>query len=138
MHPLVRYAPEDRQIKLTPERLEVIREYRTKIEEEADEEKKAELEQERDQELARLTNREAATSPYTNLIGQGLLGRPVGPAHYETVDGVREVTRVHYLFPFEIVSVHLLVVLIGAAYLARAKRRKTQSPLVAGGPEVQA
>jgi NADH-quinone oxidoreductase subunit J len=32
-------------------------------------------------------------------------------------------TRVAYLFPFEIVSVHLLVVLIGAAYLARAKRR---------------
>lgn len=28
-----------------------------------------------------------------------------------------------YLFLFEIVSVHLLVVLIGAAYLARAKRR---------------
>jgi NADH-quinone oxidoreductase subunit J len=32
-------------------------------------------------------------------------------------------TRVAYLLPFEIVSVHLLVVLIGAAYLARAKRR---------------
>jgi NADH:ubiquinone oxidoreductase subunit 6 (subunit J) len=30
-----------------------------------------------------------------------------------------------YLLPFEIVSVHLLVVLIGAAYLARAKRRNT-------------
>jgi NADH-quinone oxidoreductase subunit J len=30
-----------------------------------------------------------------------------------------------YLLPFEIVSVHLLVVLVGAAYLARAKRRKT-------------
>lgn len=29
-----------------------------------------------------------------------------------------------YLLPFEIVSVHLLVVLIGAAYLARAKRRQ--------------
>ena len=29
-----------------------------------------------------------------------------------------------YLLPFEIVSVHLLVVLIGAAYLARAKRRR--------------
>ena len=28
-----------------------------------------------------------------------------------------------YLLPFEIVSVHLLVVLIGASYLARAKRR---------------
>ncbi len=30
-----------------------------------------------------------------------------------------------YLLPFEIVSVHLLVVLVGAAYLARAKRRTT-------------
>ena len=29
-----------------------------------------------------------------------------------------------YLLPFEIVSIHLLVVLVGAAYLARAKRRK--------------
>lgn len=35
-----------------------------------------------------------------------------------------------YLLPFEIVSVHLLVVLIGAAYLARAKRR----PKEAGNP----
>jgi len=32
--------------------------------------------------------------------------------------------RVAYLLPFEIVSVHLTVVLIGAAYLARAKRRR--------------
>jgi NADH:ubiquinone oxidoreductase subunit 6 (subunit J) len=32
-----------------------------------------------------------------------------------------------YLLPFEIVSVHLLVVLIGAAYLARAKRRKAEA-----------
>lgn len=31
-----------------------------------------------------------------------------------------------YLFPFLIVSVHLLVVLIGAAYLARARRREEQ------------
>jgi NADH:ubiquinone oxidoreductase subunit 6 (subunit J) len=30
-----------------------------------------------------------------------------------------------YLLPFEIISVHLLVVLVGAAYLARAKRRST-------------
>ena len=28
-----------------------------------------------------------------------------------------------YLLPFEIISIHLLVVLIGAAYMARAKRR---------------
>lgn len=32
-----------------------------------------------------------------------------------------------YLFPFEIVSIHLLVVLIGAAYLARAKRRISEN-----------
>ncbi|REJ87589.1 MAG: hypothetical protein DWQ34_03985 [Planctomycetota bacterium] len=31
-----------------------------------------------------------------------------------------------YLLPFEIISVHLLVVLVGAAYLARAKRRVTR------------
>jgi NADH-quinone oxidoreductase subunit J len=35
-----------------------------------------------------------------------------------------ERSRMGYLLPFEIVSVHLLVVLIGAAYLARAKRRR--------------
>lgn len=34
-----------------------------------------------------------------------------------------------YLLPFEIASVHLLVVLIGAAYLARAKRRVTPNEL---------
>jgi NADH-quinone oxidoreductase subunit J len=33
-------------------------------------------------------------------------------------------TPMAYLLPFEIVSIHLLVVLIGAAYLARAKRRR--------------
>jgi hypothetical protein len=32
--------------------------------------------------------------------------------------------KIGYLLPFEIVSVHLLVVLIGAAYLARTKKRK--------------
>jgi NADH-quinone oxidoreductase subunit J len=32
--------------------------------------------------------------------------------------------RTSYLLPFEIVSIHLLVVLIAAAYLARAKRRR--------------
>lgn len=33
-----------------------------------------------------------------------------------------------YLLPFEIISIHLLVVLIGAAYLARAKRRVAPGP----------
>jgi NADH-quinone oxidoreductase subunit J len=35
--------------------------------------------------------------------------------------------RVHYLFLFEVISVHLLVVLIGAAYLARAKRARRRT-----------
>jgi NADH-quinone oxidoreductase subunit J len=34
---------------------------------------------------------------------------------------------VHNLFVFEIISVHLLVVLIGAAYLARAKRNRKEA-----------
>jgi hypothetical protein len=36
----------------------------------------------------------------------------------------RDPAGIGYLLPFEIVSVHLLVVLIGAAYLARTKRRR--------------
>jgi NADH-quinone oxidoreductase subunit J len=60
-------------------------------------------------------------------LGLGFLGvtetAPIGD-----VTGVPEGTRiprksVAYLLPFEIISVHLLVVLVGAAYLARAKRR---------------
>lgn len=47
--------------------------------------------------------------PGVGPIGLGFLGLTDGPSSY--------------LLPFEIVSVHLLVVLIGAAYLARAKRR---------------
>jgi NADH-quinone oxidoreductase subunit J len=51
-----------------------------------------------------------AASRSSNDVGLSLLG----------------ITRAarSYLLPFEIVSVHLLVVLIGAAYLARAKRRQ--------------
>ncbi|HEX4129603.1 MAG TPA: NADH-quinone oxidoreductase subunit J [Pirellulales bacterium] len=55
-------------------------------------------------------------------LGLGLLGVRVdkldeGPAELRAgMSG--------YLLPFEIVSVHLLVVLIGAAYLARSKKRR--------------
>ena len=48
--------------------------------------------------------------PTATRIGLGLLGVPG-----DDVSG--------YLLPFEIISIHLLVVLVGAAYLARAKRR---------------
>jgi NADH:ubiquinone oxidoreductase subunit 6 (subunit J) len=71
-------------------------------------------------------------------LGESLLGvndatRPANltglPAQENPVTGelqpsVIRRTPMNYLLPFEIVSVHLLVVLIGAAYLARAKRRK--------------
>ncbi|HQX51143.1 MAG TPA: NADH-quinone oxidoreductase subunit J [Planctomycetaceae bacterium] len=43
------------------------------------------------------------------------------------LSGDGDVLSPGYLLPFEIVSVHLLVVLIGAAYLARAKRRVATS-----------
>jgi NADH-quinone oxidoreductase subunit J len=69
-------------------------------------------------------SRDPASAPYSAVIGEGFLGVPVGPPHVERPDGTPRAVRAHYLLPFEIVSVHLLVVLIGAAYLARAKRRK--------------
>lgn len=42
----------------------------------------------------------------------------------EAVGAEEGSSGVGYLLPFELASVHLLVVLIGAAYLARAKRRR--------------
>lgn len=61
------------------------------------------------------------------LIGAGLEGY-----RFDQLDEPREEMRAGmsgYLFPFIIVSVHLLVVLVGAAYLARAKRRHDAGPL---------
>ncbi len=63
-----------------------------------------------------------ANSQHTDVIGESFLGLGVGPAYKERPGG--RVQRTHYFLPFLIVSVHLLVVLIGAAYLARAKRRQ--------------
>ncbi|MGA2035287.1 MAG: NADH-quinone oxidoreductase subunit J [Thermoguttaceae bacterium] len=60
---------------------------------------------------------QVAAAPTSTALGMGLLGlrtdRPAGAAGQAPA----------YLLVFEIISVHLLVVLIGAAYLARAKRR---------------
>jgi NADH-quinone oxidoreductase subunit J len=61
------------------------------------------------------------------LLGEALLGieEATPKSQITGMAGPRpERRRVSYLLPFEIVSVHLLVVLIGAAYLARAKRRR--------------
>jgi len=73
------------------------------------------------------TEAEAALTSTAPVDQSGTTGRPLGLA----LVGVRPdalgpdgaATRPGYLLPFEIVSVHLLVVLVGAAYLARAKRR---------------
>jgi len=54
-------------------------------------------------------------------LGMGLLGARVD--QLEQPDPVLRKGMSGYLLPFEIISVHLLVVLIGSAYLARPKRR---------------
>jgi NADH:ubiquinone oxidoreductase subunit 6 (subunit J) len=64
----------------------------------------------------------AVAAPAATPIGMALLGVRVDePAAGAPAGAVRS----GYLLPFEIVSVHLLVVLVGAAYLARAKKRRT-------------
>jgi NADH-quinone oxidoreductase subunit J len=64
----------------------------------------------------------AVPEPTATPLGMALVGVRVDqPPAGQPEDAVRS----GYLLPFEIVSVHLLVVLVGAAYLARAKRRKT-------------
>ena len=58
-------------------------------------------------------------------LGLGLLG-----ARVDKLDESSALVRggmSGYLLVFEIISVHLLVVLVGAAYLARAKRRRQSS-----------
>jgi NADH-quinone oxidoreductase subunit J len=78
----------------------------------------------------------ASTDPkdshQAGTLAQAMMGAGYGPI-YKPLPGkpapgepIRG-DRVHYLLPFEIVSIHLLVVLIGAAYLARAKRRKGEA-----------
>jgi len=66
-------------------------------------------------------------TPGYNQQGEGSTVRRIGGAlsglRTESLRDGRPVERPGYLLPFEIVSVHLLVVLVGASYLARAKRR---------------
>ena len=66
--------------------------------------------------------------PTATRIGLGLLG-----ARVDRLDAPPAASRdvlSGYLLPFEIVSVHLLVVLIGAAYLARTKKRAKPRAIV--------
>jgi NADH-quinone oxidoreductase subunit J len=67
-----------------------------------------------------------AESKTTTQIGMGFTGVRVdkldAPADSPLTQGMSG-----YLLPFVIVSVHLLVVLVGAAYMARTKRRATST-----------
>jgi NADH-quinone oxidoreductase subunit J len=67
-----------------------------------------------------LSREEVAATPLeptATPLGMGLLGVRVDAADSPDKSG--------YLLIFEIISVHLLVVLIGAAYLARARRSRS-------------
>lgn len=59
----------------------------------------------------------------TTQLGMGLVGLRTDHSPPSTEAAAQNSPYPGYLLPFEIISVHLLVVLVGAAYLARAKRR---------------
>jgi NADH-quinone oxidoreductase subunit J len=80
-----------------------------------------------DQAEVALAEGESATE-----LGWGLIGVRVDQARQG--DETLKKGMSGYLLPFEIVSIHLLVVLIGAAYLART-RRKVTTRLVPGSLE---
>jgi NADH:ubiquinone oxidoreductase subunit 6 (subunit J) len=63
---------------------------------------------------------ESVSPPTATPIGMALLGARVDA---ETVSEEKQSSLAGYLLPFEIISVHLLIVLTGSAYLARTKRR---------------
>lgn len=69
-----------------------------------------------DQAAVALADTESASS-----LGNALMNVRVDKLHQ--ADETLRAGMSGYLLPFEIISIHLLVVLIGAAFLARAKRR---------------
>jgi NADH-quinone oxidoreductase subunit J len=70
----------------------------------------------------------AAEGNTVRLLGMKLIGMSLSDIGRSSRIGAG------YLLPFEIISVHLLVVLVGAAYLARAKRRVTPTQSDGNGP----
>ncbi len=68
---------------------------------------------------------EGDARPTATRLGMGLLGARVDKL--DEVDPTQRGGMSGYLLPFEIVSVHLLVVLVGSAYLARPKKRVQNS-----------
>lgn len=76
------------------------------------------------------SNEQSVADGYNSAVGGVEKGNTLRPLALSFV-GLRSDKKLRlegvgapaYLLPFEIVSVHLLVVLVGAAYLARSKRR---------------
>lgn len=64
-------------------------------------------------------------------LGMGLIGLRVDQLNQH--DPARRAGMASYLLPFEVVGIHLLVVLIGAAYLARSRRKSGELPGGASG-----
>ncbi len=72
-----------------------------------------------------LTRKEAdeiKVTPTATRLGMGLLGIRVDGSDQQDESLLAGMSG--YLMPFEIIAIHLLVVLIGAAYLARSRRRR--------------
>ncbi len=83
-------------------------------------------------------DRDLETPQGLQRLGDGYYVVKAVPTHRTMAEAGEENEEAHagptlstgYLLPFEIASVHLLVVLIGAAYLARAKRRMQSTTTV--------
>ncbi|HOM16911.1 MAG TPA: NADH-quinone oxidoreductase subunit J [Thermoguttaceae bacterium] len=66
-------------------------------------------------------------------LGWAMLGvRTEQADQSDALPDVRQTGQCGYLLPFEIISVHLVLVLVGAAFLARAKRPPEPRPLEQG------
>jgi len=72
----------------------------------------------------------AQLEPTATPLGMGLLGVRVDKLDADRPESLKRGMS-SYLLPFEIVSVHLLVVLVGAAYLARTKKRRNEQTSIA-------
>lgn len=79
-----------------------------------------------------LAELESSVSKTASPLGMGFLGMRIDAAGQGNVVQERKVAG--YLLPFEIVSIHLLVVLVGAAYLARARKAGEVLPGAATRP----
>ena len=76
-----------------------------------------------DDENVAMSELQTDAKPTSTQLGMGLLGVRIDALGAASAETNRSAAPPGYLLVFEIISVHLLVVLVGSAYLARAKRR---------------